>query len=121
MQPIQTQWGISEAPEGKQFKSYQNARNKCSEVAIQKLIKKKLGLLSKSKGGHETDGVRGEGGTAAAVENVQSIIEILAYFVFTSESAAFCELSNFVWALPLTRSSLINEDAPAQAGPRWRR
>lgn len=64
MQPIQTQWGISEAPEGKQFKSYQNARNKCSEVAIQKLIIKKkiLGLLSKSKGGHETDGVRGGGG-----------------------------------------------------------
>lgn len=62
MQPIQTQWGISEAPEGKQFKSYQNARNKCSEVAIQKLIKKRiLGLLSNSKGGQETDGVGGGG------------------------------------------------------------
>lgn len=53
MQPIQMRWGISGAPEKKQFKSYQNARNKCSGIAIQKIIEEKkvqLGLLMRSRG-----------------------------------------------------------------------
>lgn len=33
-------WGISEAPEKKEFKSYQNEHNKCSGIAIQKIIQK---------------------------------------------------------------------------------
>lgn len=62
MQPIQTQWGISEAPEGRQFKSYQNARNKCSEVAIQKLIKKtkQTGASEGSRGWRVAVGVYGD-------------------------------------------------------------
>lgn len=51
-------------------------------------------------------------GGVTAVENVQSIIEILAFFVFTEESAAVCELSNFVWALPQSRPSIIDEGGP---------
>lgn len=63
MQPIQTLWGISEAPEGKQFKSYQNARNKCSEVAIQN-----TGASKEKQGGHGTDGVEEEEGGEGALQ-----------------------------------------------------
>lgn len=70
MQPIQTRWGISEAPEGEQFKSYQNARNKCSEVVIQKLIKNKTKQKKTAAGACEEKQRMGVGGLRGAEEGL---------------------------------------------------